>query len=105
MGLAALLYSLLIVGFPRVYFGIHYPTDILAGAALGALVAYSAHSAAARRQLAGGPLRWEHRSPQVFYVGLFVTSFQFATLFSGVRQGARTAFRLLPAALATLSGH
>ncbi len=105
MGLATLLFSLLIVSFPRVYFGIHYPTDILAGAALGALAAYGVNGAAARRQLASRVLRWEHRSPQAFYVGLFITSFQFATLFSSVRQYARAAFRLLAAAVATLSGH
>jgi membrane-associated phospholipid phosphatase len=105
VGLAALLYTFLIVAFPRVYFGIHYPTDILAGAALGALAACSANSASGRRQLASPMLRWEQRSPQSFYVGLFITSVQFATLFSGVRQGARAVFRMLAAVVSAHFGH
>ena len=99
MGLAALVYAILIVSFPRVYFGIHYPTDIIAGLALGALVAYCTNGVAVRRQLFGRVLLWEQRSPQVFYVGLFVVTFQFATMFNSVRQGARAVFRLLATAL------
>jgi len=99
MGLAALVYAILIVSFPRVYFGIHYPTDIIAGLALGALVAYCTNGVAVRRQLFGRVLLWEQRSPQVFYVGLFVVTFQFATMFNSVRQGVRAVFRLLATAL------
>jgi undecaprenyl-diphosphatase len=99
MGLAALVYAIVIVSFPRVYFGIHYPTDIIAGLALGALVAYCMNGVAVRRQLFGRVLLWEQRSPQAFYVGLFVVTFQFATMFNSVRQGARAVFRLLATAL------
>jgi len=104
VGSAALLYAIVIVSFPRVYFGIHYPTDIIAGVALGALVAYCMNAAAVRRQLVSRVLLWERRSPQVFYVGLFVITFQFATMFNSVRQGVRAAFQLLAAALSAPSG-
>lgn len=104
MGLAALVYAIVIVSFPRVYFGIHYPTDIIAGVALGALAAYCMNTVAVRRQLAGHVLLWEQRSPQAFYVGLFVVTFEFATMFNSVRQGARAVFRVLAAAIAGLFG-
>lgn len=38
IGLAALLFAALI-GFSRVYVGVHYPTDVLAGALIGTVVA------------------------------------------------------------------
>jgi len=108
MGMAALIFTILIVSFPRVYFGVHYPTDILAGAALGALAAYCMNGVAVRRQLASRVLLWEHRSPQCFYVALFVVTFQFASMFGDLRYAARAVYhlggRLLAATLATLSG-
>jgi undecaprenyl-diphosphatase len=104
MGLAALVYTVVIVSVPRVYFGLHYPTDIIAGVALGALAAYGLNGAAVRRQFAGRVLLWERRSPPVFYVGLFVVTFQFATMFNSVRQLARAGFQLLATALAPLFG-
>jgi undecaprenyl-diphosphatase len=104
-GLGVLLFAVFIVSFPRVYFGLHYPTDILAGVALGALAAYCLNGIAVRRQIAGRALLWESRSPQGFYVALFIITFQFATMFNSLRQGARAVFRLLAVALASLSGH
>ncbi|HEY2635360.1 MAG TPA: phosphatase PAP2 family protein [Steroidobacteraceae bacterium] len=95
VGLAALVYAIVIVSFPRVYFGIHYPTDVIAGLALGALAAYCMNGVAVRRRLLGRVLLWEQRSPQAFYVGLFVVTFQFATMFNSVRHAARAVFRLL----------
>ncbi len=35
LGLAAALWALLVICFPRLFFGLHYPSDILAGALLG----------------------------------------------------------------------
>jgi len=105
VGMAVLLFAILIVSFPRVYFGIHYPTDILAGVALGALAAYCMNGVAVRRQFASRALLWEHRSPQAFYFGLFIISYEFATMFISVRHAAQAAFRMLAAVLATLSGH
>jgi membrane-associated phospholipid phosphatase len=109
VGLAVLCFAILIVSFPRVYFGLHYPTDILAGVALGALFGYCMNGMAVRRHFFSRVLLWERRSPPAFYVAMFIIALQFATMFNALRQGAQAAFgvggRLLAAALANVSGH
>jgi undecaprenyl-diphosphatase len=95
MGLAVLLFAIFIVSLPRVYFGLHYPTDVIAGVALGGLIAYCINGVALCRQLASRILPWERRSPQGFYLALFIISFQFATMFIAFRRLAAAAFRLL----------
>jgi undecaprenyl-diphosphatase len=94
-GLAALLFAVFIVSFPRVYFGFHYPTDILAGVAIGVLAGYCVNASAACRKAASRALLWEQRSPQGFYVALFIITFQFATMFNSVRRLAADMLRLL----------
>jgi undecaprenyl-diphosphatase len=109
IGLAVLCIAIFVVSFPRVYLGLHYPTDIVAGVALGALVAYCMNTASVRRRLGGRVLLWEQQAPQGFYVAFFIITLEFATMFNTLRQGARATFdlggRLLAAAAATLSGH
>ena len=109
VGLAILSFAVFIVSFPRVYFGLHYPTDIFAGIALGLLFGYCTNVTAVRGHFIGRVLLWERTSPQYFYVALFLIALQFATMFGVLRQGARVAFglggRLLAAALANVSGH
>jgi membrane-associated phospholipid phosphatase len=51
-GLLALLYSLLFIDFPRVYLGLHYPSDILGGLMVGFAVAWIATRAPIRDALA-----------------------------------------------------
>jgi undecaprenyl-diphosphatase len=108
-GLGALFFAVFIVSFPRVYFGLHYPTDILAGVAFGALAAYCFNGTAMRRWIASRVLLWEQQSPQCFYVALFVVTFQFANMFGDLRYVARAALefsgRLLAAIFSTPSGH
>lgn len=103
VGLGVLCFAILIIGFPRVYFGLHYPTDILAGVALGLLFGYCMNGIAVRRLFIGRVLLWEKRSPEAFYVAMFIIALQFATMFNALREGAQAAFgvggRLLAAAL------
>jgi len=71
------------------YFGFHYPTDVIAGVALGALIAYGMNGVALCRRLASRILPWERRSPQSFYLALFIVSFSSrpcSSAFDGLRR-------------------
>jgi undecaprenyl-diphosphatase len=84
-GSLAFLYSMLVVDFPRVYLGIHYPTDILAGVVIGAVIGYAFNAKCVRRVLAAPVISWEQYSPSSFFAVLFLLSFQVASMFETLK--------------------
>jgi undecaprenyl-diphosphatase len=68
MGVLALAYVSLVICLPRIYLGLHYPTDIMAGAMIGVGIAAMAEATVGRH--------WR---------GKWFTSFQIATLFDDIR--------------------
>ena len=62
--------TLVVVG--RVYFGIHYPSDVLVGAIIGFAVGYALTHAAATESLSRMMLGYEKRMPPYFYGLLFM---------------------------------
>jgi len=86
LGLVAALWAALVVCFPRLYFGFHYLTDLLAGAALGI--------ALTRLVMAlpwpQAPLRLHDRvlrqAPAVFSLLVFLVAYEFITLFATTRR-------------------
>ena len=88
-GLLALGYSLLVICLPRVYMGIHYPTDILAGVAIGACLACLVKIDAFRSAVSRPALSGLERSPGAFHALLFLLTFQIAATFDPLRVIAR----------------
>jgi undecaprenyl-diphosphatase len=95
VGLFAMAYTTLFIALPRVYLGLHYPTDILAGAVLGSLIAVLFNRYAANGAVIGALVRFSSAKPQLFYPLFFLTSYQLAELFEGVRMLFSPALRVL----------
>jgi undecaprenyl-diphosphatase len=84
-GILFTFYVLLAICFPRIYIGIHYPTDILAGAALGVLCVFLCSWRKLREWWTRHLLNWIDRWPGPSYALLFIITFQIATLFWDIR--------------------
>lgn len=93
LGVAALTWAALL-NLVRVHLGVHYPTDVLGGAALGVLAVLLAQGVAAGPVAAALP-GWERRAPGGFYAVAFFLSYNIATLFDEARTGALATLRLL----------
>lgn len=69
----------------RNYIGAHYPSDLVAGAALAAFAVWASQMS---WPISVGKkvMRWEQSSPGLFYMSAFFFSYQIATLFDDIRQ-------------------
>jgi undecaprenyl-diphosphatase len=81
MGIVAYIYTLIMVFLPRIYAGHHYPSDIVAGCAIGAFFVWAAISVPLPKALVEFPLKWERCHPSSFYAVVFMFTTQVATLF------------------------
>ena len=89
VGTVSFLYVLVIICIPRIYTGLHFPTDIIGGAVLGIGTAYLVISnTALKRRMHSTALIWEQRSPATFYPCFFILTYLIATLFDDVRKMA-----------------
>jgi membrane-associated phospholipid phosphatase len=84
-GIYALLHAVILIGLPRVYLGLHYPTDVMAGVALGVGIACVMNARPIRPRVAAPVLAFAQRYPGVFYGAAFMLSFELTTQFDEVR--------------------
>jgi membrane-associated phospholipid phosphatase len=95
LGLLALAHAVVVITLPRLYLGLHYPTDLLAGAAIGCACATAAASAPVRTRCTTRVLAWGSAHAAWVTALAFVLSFEIATLFDSVRNGARVVWSVV----------
>lgn len=89
------LHAILCVALPRLFLGVHYPSDLLVGAFIGVGFAYSAKWRRFRSLIIGPALRLRRASPGLFYAGFFFLTEQTSELYTSVWAGGRLAYRML----------
>ena len=85
------IYAAIFILLPRIYLGLHYPSDILAGALLGMAAVWTIRIVPLRRVLGGGALHLMEHSPGLFYACLFQLTYQTANLYDPFLGVARVA--------------
>jgi hypothetical protein len=78
----------------RIYFGLHYPGDVVAGALIGVGVTLAINNEFMHARVAAPIVATEQRAPAIFYGLLFPFIYEISTLFSFTR-GIYHAIKLL----------
>ena len=85
LGALAFVYVLFVIDLPRIYDGIHYPTDILAGTLLGFAVALLVRLPKLRSEVVNPFLRLKESYPLLFHCCFFLFAFEVGELFNTLR--------------------
>lgn len=86
VGVGIYLYVVLVILFPRVYLGLHFPSDIFFGALGGGIIAYALRTERLRAIITHSVLKYEGQAPGVFYSAFFFITFQIAIMFDPFRE-------------------
>ena len=102
IGATVFLYVFFAICLPRIYTGLHWPTDIFFGAFIGVSVAYLVNISAVRNSVIHLNGQWLEKSPGSYHACFFLWTYQIATLFDGMRGIASFAHHVLRAISAGL---
>lgn len=95
VGVAVLIYGLFAICLPRIYVGLHYPTDIAGGAIIGVTAFWLFDRSRVGKGISEFALTQEGRRPQAFYVVWFLVLMELSIMFEDFRSYARAMFALL----------
>jgi membrane-associated phospholipid phosphatase len=111
LGIVLLFYTAIWICLPRLFLGLHYPTDLIGGAIVGCASVFSlgrlSKLDAFHHWVARPLLNAERKYPSVFYAASFWLLFEMGVMFGDVRYAARHAdflFQLSPNNDAILAG-
>lgn len=98
-GALLLAYTTVWICLPRLYLGLHYPSDLIVGAWIGAASAclfwFLARTRLFGRWIGGPLLRLEDRYPPIFYILAFPVVYEAGLMFGDARYALRHAAFLL----------
>ena len=101
-GIIAFFFSGIVICLPRIYLGLHHPTDIIAGAVTGILVAYFATRKKVLSIVASPALQHMDAHPGAFYGMVFFLTYLLATVCEPTPSILRMAIRVVQAVLSRL---
>jgi undecaprenyl-diphosphatase len=84
-GAFALAYTALFIALPRIYLGLHYPTDIIAGAFIGITTALFGNIYLVSNKILKSVATRSYSNPDFFYPVFFLLTYQIADMFNGFR--------------------
>jgi undecaprenyl-diphosphatase len=86
LSIVAMIYTICYICVPRLYIGIHWATDLLAGCMVGAFVApLVIRSQLVARCLSRPLVRFAELRPGIFYAAFFLFTFEMVPLFTDAR--------------------
>ena len=85
LGIIAIIYALFFICIPRIYLGLHYPSDITAGALIGILMVVLVHKWSLFSTINTGVFTFKKTYPSIFYALFFLITYQIADMFESAR--------------------
>ena len=95
VGAVAFLIAAFGICLPRMFLGMHYPTDVIGGALIGILVTWLLNRKALRTPISDIALRVERGFGGAFYAGAFLLCYEITQMFDDIRSPVVTAFNWL----------
>jgi undecaprenyl-diphosphatase len=94
-GIFAIFYTVLLIALPRIYLGLHYPTDIIAGAVLGMLTVLLGEKLLIQSKPLIRITNFSSSKPEIFYPLFFLKTYQIADMFEDARHLVRSGYALM----------
>jgi undecaprenyl-diphosphatase len=85
IGYVLLAHAVLVISLPRVFMALHYPSDIVFGALVGALIVAIVWAPVARWVARSRFFEYEERAGHLVYPVLFLVTYQAGTMFNSSR--------------------
>lgn len=93
-GAFAYAYTVLFITLPRIYLGLHYPSDIVVGAVIGITIALIGNVYLIRSKTVKSIVNLSAAKPDTFYPVFFLVTYQIADMFEDLRHILRSAYAL-----------